>query len=78
MLVKFNEDTMVIPRESQVFILNQFRKTAYNMIFVWKWFGFYKEGQSNDLYQLEESILYLNVKYSLSLLIKNRKILIMI
>ena len=40
-LVKFNQDSMVVPRESE-------------------WFGFYKEGQSKELYTLEESPVYLN------------------
>ena len=38
-LVMFEKDEMVVPKESE-------------------WFGFYKEGQSKDLYTMEESKLY--------------------
>jgi palmitoyl-protein thioesterase len=41
-MVKFNQDQMVVPRESE-------------------WFGFYKEGQDKELYEMEESVLYKNV-----------------
>ena len=41
-LVKFDEDQQVVPKESE-------------------WFGFYKPGQSKELYTLEESDLYINV-----------------
>lgn len=54
-LVKFNQDGMVVPRESE-------------------WFGFYKEGQGEDLYTLEESNLYVKDLLGLKTMNENGKI----
>jgi len=51
-LVKFNHDTMVVPKDSE-------------------WFGFYKEGQSKEIYSLEESKLYINDTLGLQTLEKS-------
>lgn len=45
-MVKFDNDTMVQPRESE-------------------WFGFYKPGQTAELYTLQQSSLYLEDKLGL-------------
>uniref|UniRef100_A0A8C4N7Z9 Palmitoyl-protein thioesterase 1 n=1 Tax=Eptatretus burgeri TaxID=7764 RepID=A0A8C4N7Z9_EPTBU len=54
-LVKFTQDSIVVPRESE-------------------WFGFYKDGQATQLYNLRESSLYLEDRLGLQEMDKTGKL----
>ena len=56
---------MVVPKESEVKYSLLDEQFFYILIFLLKlikWFGFYQPGQAKNLYIMEESPLYLNVK----------------
>lgn len=68
-MVKFLQDTMVDPVDSEVCVqqclLNP-TLLAENLmtVFVVQWFGFYKPGQAKELETLQESTIYKEVKKS--------------
>ena len=64
-LVMFELDTMVQPKESEVSrLLSSLLSTTHPFSLLPQWFGFYKEGQDKQVYTLYDSAIWTKVYYN--------------